>query len=161
MNPLVGSLSLLGVSFVSALTPFVNAEAALVASQALEDPLPWLPAALAAAVGQMGAKYLYFRLGYWRSSTPRAKPLPRWQQRLADWSGAMLTRGRWRGVVVLALSSSVGLPPLLLVSVSAGLARMRTADFLVVGVLGRAVRFAAVLLGAGQLVHWLHVPGLG
>lgn len=161
MNPLVETATLLGLSFVSALTPFVNAEAALVASQALRDPLPWLPAALAAAVGQMGAKYLYFRLGWWRSSAESTKPVPPWRRRLTEWSGAMLTRGRWRGIVVLGLSSSVGLPPLLLVSVSAGLARMRTVDFLVVGVLGRAVRFAAVLLGAGQLVHWLRVPGLG
>lgn len=160
MTLLVGLASLLGVSFVSALTPFINAEAALVATQALEHPLPVVPAALVAAVGQMGAKYLYFRLGYWRS-TKKEKKLPRWQERLNAWSEAALSRGRWRGILVIALSSSIGLPPLLLVSVSAGLARMRTLDFLLVGVAGRFVRFLAILLGAGPVLHWLHVPGLG
>ncbi|WP_432511578.1 hypothetical protein [Kineococcus sp. SYSU DK001] len=160
MTLLVGLASLLGLSFVSALTPFVNAEAALVATQALEEPVPVVPAALVAAAGQMGAKYLYFRLGYWRSSR-KGKALPRWQEKLNAWSEAALSGGRWRGVLVIGLSSSIGLPPLLLVSVSAGLARVRTLDFLVVGVAGRFLRFLAILLGAGTVLDLLHVPGLG
>ena len=154
--------SALGVSFVSALTPFVNIEAVLVASSSLEDPPNALALAAVAAVGQMAAKALYFRLGHWRSSgRGRVKELPRWQQRLNAWSEVALSAGRARGMAVVALSSSVGLPPLLLVSVAAGLARMRLVDFLVVGVLGRFVRFYALLLGAGELVRHLHLPWLG
>lgn len=48
--------------------------------------------------------------------------------------------------VVVLLSGSVGLRPLALVSVAAGATRMRAKDFLACCLLGRTVRFSAVLL---------------
>ena len=56
-------LSLLAIGFTSALFPLVNIEAYISVRAALSGVGPVWLLSLAAALGQMGGKYLWYRLG--------------------------------------------------------------------------------------------------
>ncbi len=55
------------------------------------------------------------------------------------------------GAALLLFSAATGFPPFAIVAVLAGQLRMNVALFLVVGTVGRTLRFAAFLGGAGWL----------
>lgn len=57
---------------------------------------------------------------------------------------------RWRGNVPILLCSAatLGLPPMMLVSVAAGALRVRFRTFVIIGVLGRVLRFATIAVVA-------------
>jgi membrane protein YqaA with SNARE-associated domain len=59
------------------------------------------------------------------------------------------------GATLLLASAATGFPPFAIVAVLAGQLRMNVVLFLVVGVVGRTIRFAAFLGGAGWLSRWL------
>lgn len=145
-------LALLGFAFASALVPVLNIEAYLVALGALGEERVWLMA-LVAGVGQMLGKLVWYQLGAsslewgWvrrRIETPKAQQqLERWRARTAD-----------RPLVTAALlfvSAVLGLPPFAIVAVLAGQLKMSVTIFLVAGTVGRTLRFAAFLGGAGWL----------
>ncbi|MBA3294840.1 MAG: hypothetical protein H0T40_14180 [Geodermatophilaceae bacterium] len=156
-------LSLLAVAFVSAFIPVVNIEIYLAGVSLLGEPRSgWQVAGLAAvaAAGQLAGKTLFFLAGRgvltlprrWRTpvqspsgpSASAAAPsrvavsLDRWSQRIQ--------RRRWLSVIFIGTSASVGLPPFALVSVAAGALRVSLPVFLLSGLSGRWLRFAAVLV---------------
>lgn len=51
---------------------------------------------------------------------------------------------RWRRVVVMLLSSSVGLPPLIAMAALAGAIRMPRFDYIACVLAGRLLRFGAI-----------------
>jgi membrane protein YqaA with SNARE-associated domain len=136
------------VCFVSALLPLVNAELYLVAVGALV-PVALLPVlAVLAAAGQMAGKLLFFAAarGAGRLSSDAGRQrLERWRTRLARWRGAE--------PALVFVSASLGLPPLAVVSVVAGLIGMRARVFLLMGFAGRVLRFG-VVLAVPVLVAW-------
>ena len=148
----------------SGLVPVINAEALITAS-ALTRPDLWLPASACLTVGQCAAKVLIYltaregpqrvrRDGRASRLVDRVRAVVRRPRRLAtELSGR--AHPRWErllrllgepipGTAVVALSATVGLPPLALVSVLAGSARLRLPLFVVACLAGRLVRFVLI-----------------
>jgi len=165
-------LGLLALGLASGLVPVINAEA-LLTTAAIGRPELWLPASVSITVGQCTAKlliYLTAREGPHRlrcagaagrlgdrlrrivrreggagpASTGRARP--QWD-RLLGLLGAPLP-----GTSVVALSAVLGLPPLALVSVMAGTARLRLPLFVMACLVGRLVRFVGIAWPVAHLV---------
>ena len=150
-------LGLFGVSFTSALLPLVNLEVYLVGLSAFSLPeRVWLLAAVAGA-GQMAGKLVWYYLG--------AHSLRwRWVRRKIDTPKAQAKLELWRhrthdrplvGATLVLVSATSGFPPFAIVAVLAGQLRMSLAVFVVVGFLGRTLRFAAFLGGAEWVSGWL------
>jgi membrane protein YqaA with SNARE-associated domain len=146
-------MALLGVSFASALIPLINLEVYLVGLGALAGTeRVWLLATVA-GVGQMLGKLVWYYLGAnslrW-GWVRRKVEKPKAQAKLELWR----TRTHERpliGALLLLVSAATGFPPFAIVAVLAGQLRMNVALFLVVGTVGRTLRFAAFLGGAGWL----------
>lgn len=139
----------LGVCFVSALVPVVNAELYLVGLVTQQPDLQWWLVGIAAGVGQMGGKLLYYYAGRGSLKLPgwlrrkTEKPPGRWAARLARFRDTCHERPVWAAGVLL-LSASTGFPPFLAIAVIAGVVRIPVGTFLVTGVVGRTARFAAI-----------------
>jgi membrane protein YqaA with SNARE-associated domain len=160
---LIGALlATLATAFVSALVPAVPVEPYLVALVAT-TAYPAVPLALAAAVGQTAGKLLIFlgvrgavRSRWLRRRAPAGSGGSRRLRRVraaAVRLTALLDRPAY-GVPVVALSASVGFPPLVAVSAYAGRTRMPASLFAAVCLAGRTARFVALaaapqLFGAG------------
>jgi membrane protein YqaA with SNARE-associated domain len=146
-------LALLGLGFASALIPLINIEVILAARAAAVDTGGLWTLALAAAVGQMAGKVVWYYLGANALSwgwVRKKVETPKAQARLETWR----TRTHERPVVAGALvflSAASGFPPFAIVAVLAGQLRMSLTLFFVLGLAGRWLRFAAVLGGAGWL----------
>lgn len=141
------------IAVASALLPVINIEALLIGRGALA-PVEriWLLSG-AAASGQMVGKLVWYYLGAsslsWRW-VARKLESPKAQQRLALWRARTHDRPLAAGGLLFA-SAFTGLPPFAIIAVVAGQLRMSVALFLVVGMVGRWLRFAAFLGGAGWL----------
>lgn len=146
-------LGVLGVAFASALIPLVNIEAYLGVRGSVGGLESVWGLGLLAAFGQMAGKVVWYYLGAsslgwgWvrrRVETPKA------QARLETWRSRTHERPWFAGGLVF-LSAFSGFPPFAILSVLAGQLRMSLTLFLVLGLLGRWLRFTAVLGGA----QWL------
>jgi membrane protein YqaA with SNARE-associated domain len=130
---------------LSGVIPLVNAELVVVGAAAA---LPAVGIPLVAAVstiGQMSTKTTLFALARWAPSK-----LPARARQAVGRAGASLER---RGQAVTSLvfaSATTGLPPFYGVSLATGALGMPIGRFLVVGGLGRFLRFGALAwLGRG------------
>jgi membrane protein YqaA with SNARE-associated domain len=159
-GPLADGLSLLTVAFASALVPLVNIEAYLgvrgaVSTVSTAERL--LLMGLVAAFGQMVGKLVWYRLGAsslgWGWVRRRLEN-PSAQARLARWRGRTSDRPLVAGVLVFGSAFS-GLPPFAILSVVAGQLGMSVLAFFTLGLLGRWLRFSAVLGSAGWLATLL------
>jgi membrane protein YqaA with SNARE-associated domain len=140
-------------ALASALIPVINIEAILALAAGKE---PGLTAALvlAASVGQMSGKVLWYwggmhvdRAPWVRKHLEKPRPkatLDKWHER---------AEGRpWFTAGLLFFSAAVGLPPYAVMAVLAGVLRVNFVVFLVTGFLGRLVRFWAVVAGTTALL---------
>ncbi|MGH4026796.1 MAG: hypothetical protein ACRDRV_19665 [Pseudonocardiaceae bacterium] len=168
----------LGVCLISALMPVVNAELYLVALVTQQPQLPWWLVGLAAAAGQMLGKLVFYYAGrgslrlpaqQWsirrlsrpwstrRLSRPRRSADPdrwrRWSAWLTRLQQTCQARPVWTAGVLLA-AATVGLPPLATTAFVAGAARISPATFMVVGLVGRFVRFSTIAAAPGLLATW-------
>jgi membrane protein YqaA with SNARE-associated domain len=146
-------LALLGVGFVSALVPLVNIEAYLGVRGSVADVGAVWTLAFAAALGQMAGKVVWYYLGANALSwgwVRRKVETPKAQARLEKWRTRTQTKPLVAGSLVF-LSAFSGFPPFAIVAVLAGQLRMNLGLFFVLGLVGRWLRFAAVLGGA----EWL------
>jgi len=148
---------LLVLGFASALVPIINLEAYLAVRAAVADvDAVWL-LALAAAVGQMVGKFIWYQLGASSLSwawVRRKVEKPKARARLELWRTRTHDRPVLAGGLVL-VSAVVGLPPFAVLAVLAGQLRMNLLLFLTLGLLGRWLRFVTVLGG----VAWLDGAG--
>jgi membrane protein YqaA with SNARE-associated domain len=149
-------LTVLAVSFVSALFPLVNAEAFL-AWVATRDSVSLALAAAVAAVGQVAGKLIWYYAGlrtveseWLRRKLAKSKR----EQTLATWQARTHDRPWAAGLLVFA-AAFVGLPPYLAVAAIAGLLGVGVRLFVVTGVVGRFLRFWLVLELAS--LSWLLV----
>ncbi len=147
-------LALFGVSVASALVPLINIEAYLVGLVALTDGGggAWVwTLSIVGGVGQMVGKVVWYYLGAnalrW-GWVRRKVEKPRAQAKLELWRARTNDRPI-AAASLLAVSAVVGFPPFAILAVLAGQLRMNLLLFIVVGTLGRTLRFAAVLGGAG------------
>ena len=144
----------LGYGIVSAFIPLLNAEAFVVAAAAGGAMAAWWGVAgvsLGQTIGKV-AIFVMVRKGVHRKflrerpRRPGPQPTSAWRLKLRDWSARLLLhldRPLVGGLVVL-VSASVGVPPLAVVAVVAGLRRTPLAVFTVAVLVGRAARFAAI-----------------
>ncbi|HEV8055934.1 MAG TPA: hypothetical protein VGP51_05560 [Nocardioidaceae bacterium] len=146
-------LTTLGICFVSALFPLVNAEAYMSAlAVTSDDRAVWL-LAITAGVGQMGGKIIWYQVGRsslnWRWVRRKIDSVT-WQARLTRWQGRV-QGNRWSVAAFLATSAFFGLPPFAIISVLAGQLKVPFALFCATGLAGRILRFAAILGGISAL----------
>jgi membrane protein YqaA with SNARE-associated domain len=152
------ALTTLALSFVSAIVPWINAEAIVLALPAVAHS----PAQLAGLVGivtigQMAGKCIvYFagRRGLALSERSESKGArigpPAMAERMARWQ-ARAAASPSGAIALLAFSSVVGIPPFYLMSAIAGAVGMHLGWFLVAGTTGRLIRFSALAFGALSL----------
>jgi len=144
-------LTVLAVSFVSALFPLVNAEAFLV-WVATQGSGPLAATAAVAAVGQVAGKLIWYYAGLrtveseWMrkklEKSKRGQLLAKWQARTQD--------RPWAAGALCFAAAFVGLPPYLAVAAIAGLLGVGVRLFVVTGLVGRFLRFWLVL----ELASW-------
>jgi membrane protein YqaA with SNARE-associated domain len=146
-------LGVLAVGVSSALVPLINIEAYLGVRGAVASVQGVWLLGLVAAVGQMIGKVVWYYLGAnaldWGWVRRRVER-PRTQARLLRWRDRTRERPLFSGLLVF-VSAVTGLPPFAVIAVVAGQLRMSLPLFVVLGLLGRWLRFAAVLGGA----EWL------
>lgn len=146
--------SVMGASMASALIPLINIEAILALSVSQSPGEEWM-LVIAATIGQMLGKILWYWGGMhvehasWvnrQLQKPKAKAtLDRWHER---------AEGRpWFTAGLLFVSAVTGLPPYAITAVLAGILRVNFVTFLVTGLLGRGLRFWAVVGGTTSVLH--------
>ena len=144
--------SVMGASIASALVPLINIEAILVVSVSQAPGQLW-GLLVAATIGQMLGKIVWYYLGasslHWEWVRRRAEK-PKNAARLETWRARTHDRPVLTGGLVF-LSAFTGFPPFAVLSVLAGQLRMSLTLFLALGLVGRWLRFAAVLGGAAWL----------
>ncbi len=150
----------LGYCVLSALVPVFNTELYLVGLAAAQPQLPWGWLALTAAVGQMIGKVIFYYAGQGTLMLParlRREPdrqrAGRWTHQLNRFQETAQRRPIWMAGLMLT-SALTGLPPFAAISVLAGMVKVRLATFLIIGLVGRFVRFAAVAAFPGLLTTW-------
>lgn len=147
-------LSIFGASVASALVPLINIEAILAVAVS-EEPDATMSLVVAATLGQMAGKVFWYWGGMnverapWvhkQLQKPKAKAsLDRWHER---------AEGRpWFTAGLLLVSAAVGFPPYAVTAVLAGVLRVPFWIFLVTGLVGRGLRFWAVVVGTTSLMH--------
>ena len=147
-------LSIFGASVASALIPLINIEGILAVAVS-QEPGATLGLVVAATFGQMTGKILWYWGGMnvdrapWahkQLQKPKAKAsLDRWHAR---------AEGRpWFTAGLLLLSAFAGLPPYAVTAILAGMLRVPFWVFLLTGLLGRGLRFWAVVAGTTSLIH--------
>ena len=144
-------LTVLVVSFVSALFPLVNAEAFL-AWVATLDGVPLVLCAAVASVGQVTGKLFWYFAGMRTVHTgwvQKKLAKNRREETLEKWQAQ--TQGRPLATGTLVFSAAfLGLPPYLAVAAVAGLLGVGVKLFVVTGLVGRFLRFWLVL----ELASW-------
>ncbi|HSK03931.1 MAG TPA: VTT domain-containing protein [Kofleriaceae bacterium] len=136
-------LATLIISVLSGLVPVVNGELYLIAAIVVaDDPVVALVLAVIVALGQMIAKIGLYHAA--RGATELGRST-RFGQKLER---AQLLVERWQGkpLTLLFVSAVTGLPPFYLVSLLAGILRIRFGTFLLLGIVGRVIRFVALAL---------------
>lgn len=141
MSLLAVWLSTFGFSFLSAIIPVLTVEVYLLGASALAPPSFILPLVIAAAGGQMAGKVLLYYTGTGALKIPGK----RLQAALVKANTKMAENPRMGGALLFA-SASLGVPPFYVMTLAAGAARMNLPAFIVLGFVGRAIRFAAFVL---------------
>ena len=146
--------SIFGASIASALLPLINVEAIL-AVTATRHPETVAALVLVATLGQMLGKLLWYWGGQHVDRAPwvaRHLEKPKAKASLERWHAR--AEGRpWFTAGLLFVSASVGFPPYAITAVLAGVLRVPVLVFLVTGLLGRGLRFWAVVTGTSSLLE--------
>ncbi|RCW38437.1 SNARE associated Golgi protein [Halopolyspora algeriensis] len=157
-------LATLGTAALGSVFPVVNIELYLIGVLSTVDGLSWWALALAATVGQLAGKTLFFlagrgsiTLGRRLGSMARAERGSRW----ASWMERFHHRSQqrpWWGLGVLLLGAITGVPPFTLMCFVSGAAGLSWLGFLGVSAVGRTIHFLLVA-GAPELLQQL--PAFG
>ncbi|GAA2792086.1 VTT domain-containing protein [Saccharopolyspora taberi] len=153
-------LATAGTAALGSVFPLVNIELYLLGVISSGTGPAWWALGLAAAVGQVTGKTLFylagkgsFTLGERLGRMTRARKGSRW----ADWMQRFHQRVEqrpWWGVGVLFVSAIPGLPPFTLMSFAAGAAGIRIAQYLLASLAGRGLHFL-IVAAAPELIHQL------
>jgi membrane protein YqaA with SNARE-associated domain len=134
---------------LGALLPFVNTEVYLIGAAALVPRALWPPLVVAGTVGAMAGKVLLYYAGRGMVKLPWRRA----QRGLASMQERMEARPTV-GKLLYSVSAVVGLPPFYVTTLAAGAVGMNFVFFLVVGFIGRLIRFAIVVALPGFAKGW-------
>jgi membrane protein YqaA with SNARE-associated domain len=145
--------SVLVGSIGSALLPLINIEAILAVAVSQAPAATWGLIA-AATAGQMIGKVLWYWGGMHVDRAPwvhKHLQKPKAKASLDKWHAR--AEGRpWFTAGLLFVSASTGIPPYAVTAVLAGMLRVPFWIFMVTGLLGRGLRFWAVVAGTTSLI---------
>lgn len=135
--------------FVGSLVPVINTELIVLAAAAAAPPELALVLVLVASTAQMAAKSILYLAGSGLLRLPRGSLGQHVEKALAAAQARQTASSS-----LLFASASTGFPPFYVMSVASGALRIDFRRFLMLGFLGRTVRFA-VLVAVPQLVKTL------
>jgi membrane protein YqaA with SNARE-associated domain len=141
MSAVIALLTTFGFCVVSAVVPFANAEIYLLSAAALAPRELALPLAAAAALGQMVGKTLMYLAGRGAVRLPGERT-----RRALETARVKYANRASIGGVVLFASATAGVPPFYIVAIAAGVMRVPMAQFIVIGLVGRLIRFGALVI---------------
>ncbi|MGH3354030.1 MAG: hypothetical protein ACRDPS_25435 [Nocardioides sp.] len=154
------ALAATGYGVASALVPIFNAEAYAGVAGAAGSRLSALVAVVALALGQTVGKVIIYEAAgrggkWWGRRFARGAEKDRTGSRGRRWwDRAVVELGRPRTAVpLLAAAGVVGVPPLAMLALAAGVAGTNRVLFVVVCILGRTVRFGLFAFGVGVWFH--------
>jgi membrane protein YqaA with SNARE-associated domain len=132
------------VAFFSGFLPFINIELYMVVAGAmLSDSFPAWTLGVAAGFGQMIAKSMLFWSG---SSALHSRTVRRFtRDRIDRLTDRMRGMNPWVLNAANFASALVGVPPFLLVSILAGVIRMKFWQFYLTGLVGRSLRLVIIV----------------
>ena len=134
---------------VSALLPLVNAEAYALIAATRPAPPAAVAVVLALAVGQTVGKLVLFEAARRGSARlPAVRRPDRLAHRPLGRPGCGLMTRRRTGLPLVLASASIGLPPLAVVSLAAGVSNQPRWEFAAACLVGRTARFAVLTLPA-------------
>jgi membrane protein YqaA with SNARE-associated domain len=131
------------VGVLSGLVPVINGEVFLVAVVLItEEVWPAIALALLVAVGQMIAKWMLYRAAEKAGTLGQDSKLGR------KIEGARDKVQKWKDkpLAVTFVSALTGLPPFYIVTLLAGALGVRFRTFMILGIIGRVIRFVAIAL---------------
>lgn len=140
MEYLLLCLTSFAICGAGALVPFLNTELYLIGASAIAPRALWAPLVVAGTAGAMAGKVLLYFAGRGVVKLPAGRMqagLQKMQTRMEEKPLA--------GKLLYAVSAVAGFPPFYVTTVAAGAVEMNFVFFLVVGFLGRLVRFALVV----------------
>ncbi|MFR9728250.1 hypothetical protein ACL03H_03410 [Saccharopolyspora sp. MS10] len=153
-------LATAGTALLGSVFPLANIELYLVGVLSAVDGLSWWALALAAAVGQLTGKTLFylagrggFSLGSRLGRMTEAKRGGRWAAWLEKFHERTSSHPRW-GLGVLFISAVLSFPPFTVLCFLSGAAGLPLLGFLGVGLAGRAIHFL-IIAAAPELIHQL------
>ncbi|WP_190815269.1 VTT domain-containing protein [Saccharopolyspora pogona] len=153
-------LATAGTAALGSVFPLVNIELYLLGVVSTVDGVSWWAFGLAAAVGQVAGKALFylagkggFTLGERLRKRVEAKRRGRWSAWFEKFHQRTQERPWW-GLGVLCLSAVPGIPPYSLMCFLSGAAGIPLIGFLVASLVGRSLHFL-IVAGAPELLHWL------
>jgi membrane protein YqaA with SNARE-associated domain len=146
MESLAGTVGIyaatLIVGVVSGLVPVVNGELYLISAVIITyDPTTGIVLAVLLAIGQMIAKVVLYQAARRAGDAGHGRfhaKIERARAKVAQW--------RDKPLALTFVSSIVGLPPFYLVTLVAGIVKVRFVTFLWLGLVGRTIRFLAIAL---------------
>lgn len=153
-------LATMGTAALGSVLPVVNIELYLIGTLSTVDGLVWWALALAAAVGQLGGKSLFYLAG--RGSITLGSRLGRMTEaprgsRWAAWLDKYHHKSKerpWWGLSVLFAGAITGLPPFTVMCFLSGAAGVPILGWLAVSFAGRSIHFLLVA-GAPELIGYL------
>lgn len=143
-------LSCFSLSVVSALVPWVNGEVILLSLTVLAHS-PWARAllVLSASAGQMGGKCILYWIG--KDAIPIKSD--RMQSSLARWKGRF-EQSPSKMLSFVFVSSALGIPPFYVITLLAGIFRIRFGPFFALGACGMLVRFGVLAFVPWIMLQW-------
>ena len=139
---LLACASCFGLTVVSAIIPWVNAEIVLLSFIAtLSSPGAMAALVVVATAGQMTGKLALYAAGRQGARTPS----PRVARLLEVWRPRCLANPARADRLVL-VSSTIGFPPFIMTSLLAGALGMNLVRFVIAGSIGRLLHFGVIAM---------------
>lgn len=138
----------LAVGVLSGLVPVINGELYLIGVVLLTGQVwPAILLAVLVAIGQMIAKVVLYKAAHEAGSVGKTskvgKKIEKWRAKIVKWQDKPLA--------ITFVSALTGLPPFYVITLLAGVLGVRFRTFMILGIIGRLVRFVAIAL----IVLWV------